>query len=200
MPDEQNTIPATASSEWTDWTPLVRRIQTGDSGALEALYEVFGRGVRLQLLRQLGPQDLDDRVHDAFLIVVQAIQRGDLREPERLMGFVRTIVRRQAAAHINHLVEGRRDQMSLDPSAGIPDSAATPEQIAVKGEKVRLMMRVLESLSSRDREILTRFYLKEQTQEQICREMNLSDTQFRLYKSRAKQRFGDTGRQFLERD
>ena len=200
MPDEQNTIPATAPSEWTDWTPLVRRIQTGDSGALEALYEVFGRGVRLQLLRQLGPQDLDDRVHDAFLIVVQAIQRGDLREPERLMGFVRTIVRRQAAAQINHLVEGRRDQMSLDPSAGIPDSAATPEQIAVKGEKVRLMMRVLESLSSRDREILTRFYLKEQTQEQICREMNLSDTQFRLYKSRAKQRFGDTGRQFLERD
>jgi DNA-directed RNA polymerase specialized sigma24 family protein len=48
----------------------------------------------------LGPQDLDDRVHDTFLIVVQAISKGDLREPERLMGFVRTVVRR--------LVDNRR--------------------------------------------------------------------------------------------
>jgi hypothetical protein len=46
------------------------------------------------LCRQLGPQDLDDKVHDTFLIVVQAIRKGELREPERLMGFVHTVVRR----------------------------------------------------------------------------------------------------------
>ena len=49
---------------------------------------------------QLGPQDLDDRVHDTFLVAAQSIQRGELREPDRLMGFVRTIVRRQVAAQI----------------------------------------------------------------------------------------------------
>jgi len=51
----------------------------------------------------------------------------------------------------------------------------------------------------RDREILTRFYLQEQTQEEICAEMNLSDTQFRLLKSRAKARFGELGRKKLAR-
>jgi DNA-directed RNA polymerase specialized sigma24 family protein len=53
---------------------------------------------------------------------------------------------------------------------------------------------ILRDCSRRDREILTRFYLLEQSQEQICEEMGLNDTQFRLLKSRAKQRFSDEGR------
>ena len=47
---------------------------------------------------------LDDKVHDTFLVVVQAIRRGELRDPQRLMGFVRTVVRRQVAAHIDKVV------------------------------------------------------------------------------------------------
>jgi hypothetical protein len=37
----------------------------------------------------------------------------------------------------------------------------------------------------------------EQSQEQICSEMELSDTQFRLLKSRAKSRFGELGKKRL---
>jgi hypothetical protein len=36
--------------------------------------------------------------------------------------------------------------------------------------------------------------LNEQTQEEICSAMDLTDTQFRLLKSRAKARFGDLGK------
>ena len=61
------------------------------------------------------------------------------------------------------------------------------------------MLKVLRGISARDREILTRFYLYEQTQEQICAEMNLSETQFRLLKSRAKARFGELGKRSLGR-
>jgi len=46
------------------------------------------------------------------------------------------------------------------------------------------------ALSQRDREILKRFFLQEQSQEQICREMALTETQFRLLRSRAKARLG----------
>src|ERR1700681_2559511 len=73
-----------------NWLTLVESIQKGEGSGMEELYRVFSRGVRFYLCRQLGPQDLDDKVHDTFLIVVQAITRGELREPERLMGFVRT--------------------------------------------------------------------------------------------------------------
>ena len=82
------------------WAGLVEKIRRNEPDGLEELYRVFSRGVRFYLCRQLGPQDLDDRVHDTFIIVAQAIQRGELREPDRLMGYVRTIVRRQVAAQI----------------------------------------------------------------------------------------------------
>jgi hypothetical protein len=45
--------------------------------------------------------------------------------------------------------------------------------------------------------ILTRFYLLEETQDQICSEMVLTATQFRLRKSRAKIRFGELGKKKL---
>ncbi len=68
----------------------------------------------------------------------------------------------------------------------------------VSRQKIELMRTVLGELSEKDREILTRFYLHEQSQEQICEDMNLSDTQFRLLKSRAKARFGELGRRKLQ--
>ena len=66
-------------------------------------------------------------------------------------------------------------------------------------EEEQLAVSVLKGISRRDREILTRFYLQEQTQEQICSEMKLSETQFRLLKSRAKARFGELGKRRLGR-
>jgi|SRR5262245_51820417 RNA polymerase sigma factor (sigma-70 family) len=183
----------------TSWTQLVERIQENDPTAMEELYAVFSKGIRYFLCRQLGPQDLDDKVHDVFLIIAQAIRRGDLREPERLMGYVRTVVRRQVAAHIEDAVYSRRNQTDIDSGPPLTDRSAGPEQLAIKREEERIALSMLKSVSARDREILIRFYLKEQSQEEICREMRLTDTQFRLIKSRAKARFGELGKQRLAR-
>ena len=182
-----------------NWLTLVESIQKGERSGMEELYRVFSRGVRFYLCRQLGPQDLDDKVHDTFLIVVQAIRKGELREPERLMGFVRTVVRRQVAAQIDRSVQSRREQAELATSAAVSDHRDTPEEAAILRQHERVAETVLRSVSGRDREILTRFYLMEQTQEEICDEMNLSETQFRLLKSRAKARFGELGKKTLSR-
>jgi putative toxin-antitoxin system antitoxin component (TIGR02293 family) len=53
----------------------------------------------------------------------------------------------------------------------------------------RRIDRVLATLSEKEREVLTRFYVEEQSPDRICREMDLSDREFRLIKSRAKSRF-----------
>lgn len=179
------------------WGPLVERIHAGDQSAMSELYRTFSRGIRYYLCRHLGSQELDDKVHDSYLIVVQAIQRGELRDPEKLMGFVRTVVRRQVAAHIDEAVHCRRDFADLEVGGRIPDIRSNPEQTAIHEERNVLMLKVLRGISRRDREILIRFYLYEQSQEQICSEMGLSETQFRLLKSRAKARFGEMGKRRL---
>ncbi len=176
------------------WATLVAKIRLNDPDGMEELYRVFSRGVRYYLCRQLGPQDLDDRVHDTFLIVAQAIQRGELREPDRLMGYVRTIVRRQVAAQIEDNVLNRKHQFDLDWGLAVKDNSSNPEQTAIRQENQQIALKVLKSISPRDREILIRFYLREQPADQICFEMGLTDTQFRLLKSRAKARFGELGR------
>jgi RNA polymerase sigma-70 factor (ECF subfamily) len=182
-----------------NWSGIVARIQSGEDSAMEELYHIFAKGIRYYLCRQLGAQELDDKVHDTFLIVVQAIQRGDVREPERLMGFIRTVVRRQVAAYIDQVVHSRREELDLELGARIADRRRNPEQNVVVRQKVAMMVNVLKQMPERDREILIRFYLREEPQEQICHEMELTETQFRLFKSRAKARFGEIGKKKLQR-
>jgi RNA polymerase sigma factor (sigma-70 family) len=180
-----------------DWALLVTQVKQGEDAGMEHLYKLFSRGIRYYLCRQLGPQELEDKVHDTFLIVVNAIKRGDLREPERLMGFVRTVVRRQVAAYIENAVHTRREQADLESGVTVADKSQNPEQEAIGRQRAELMKSALQALNERDREILIRFYLKEQSQEQICREMSLTETQFRLLKSRAKAKFGEIGKKKL---
>ena len=179
------------------WRELVEGVQRGDRVAMEELYTSFTRGVRYYFCKHLGPADLDDRVHDAYLTVVQAIRTGSLREPEALMGFVKTIIRRQVAAGIDEAVQSRRERADFEVSAFVMDVRQDPEQEAIGRQKTQLMVQVLREISPRDREILTRFYLHGQEQDEICQEMNLTETQFRLLKSRAKARFGELGRKRL---
>ena len=181
------------------WPALVERIQANDVAGMAELYEVFSRGVRFYLYRQLGQQDLEDTLHDTFLTVTQAIRRGELREPERLMGFVWTVVRRHLAAHIERAVALRQQRSEEDGAARVLDRSPDPEWKAITNEHHMMAYRLLNEVSGRDREILVRFYLREQPQAEICREMALSDTQFRLLKSRAKARFATLCRRMLAR-
>jgi RNA polymerase sigma-70 factor (ECF subfamily) len=178
-----------------DWAALVTRIREGDSEAMGELYTVFAKGIRYFLLRNLGPEDLDDKVHDCFVIVAQAIRNGDLREPERLMGYVRTVVKRQIAASIDTAVYLRRNRVEFeDAMFYVSDWRENPERAAIAQQTAEIARKVLNGISRRDRDILNRFYVLEQSQEQICADMGLSYNQFRLLKSRAKARFGELGK------
>lgn len=176
---------------------LARRVQRGDEDAMRELYDIFSTGIRFMLFRQLGPEDLDDKVHDVFLIIAQAIRNGELREPSRLMGYIHTIVRRQIAAYIDRAVSLRRNRVEVDFDEAVCDSHADPENEAIERENQELALRVLQSIPKRDREVLIRFYFREESPAQICKALNLTETQFRLIKSRAKARFGELGRRRL---
>jgi RNA polymerase sigma-70 factor (ECF subfamily) len=177
---------------------LANRVRRGDDNAMEELYEIFSKGVRFMLFRQLGPDDLDDKVHDVFVIITQAIRNGELREPARLMGYIHTVVRRQIVGYIDRAVSLRRNRVELDFDEALCDLHPDPETEAIQRENGELALRVLQSIPKRDREVLTRFYFKEESPDEICRALGLSETQFRLIKSRAKARFGELGRRRLE--
>jgi RNA polymerase sigma-70 factor (ECF subfamily) len=180
-----------------DWRDIVERVRAGDATAIEALYVLFGEGIRFHLYRRFGTQDLEDRVHDIFVMIAEAIHAGEPREPERLAGYIRTLLRRQIATSIERAMQSRRQQTGIDPGMLISDREVDPEHRAIERQRMEIAMRILKSAPRRDREVLVRFYLEEQNTEQICRELDMTDTQFRLIKSRAKARFEKLARSRL---
>lgn len=184
--------------EIQDWAQLVARIHSGDRNAMEELYNIFGKGIRYFLMRNLGADELDDKVHDCFVIVAQAIRNGELRDPARLMGFVRTVVKRRIAASIDLAVIKRRTLVDYEETLfTVSDWKDDPERTLLRRQRADIARRVMKGISRRDREILDRFYVQDQTQQQICDEMGLSYNQFRLLKSRAKARFGELGKRLM---
>ena len=173
---------------------LVRRVQTGDPGGMLDLYEYILTGLRPYLARQLRPQDYRDKIHSIFVDVVVAIQHGQLRDPERLMGFARTIARRKVSVYIDAAASDRRNQVEIGSLFGLASPGATPEQEMVTQQQRDLVRLTLSRLSEREAEILSRFYLQEQTEMQIRSEMDLTHTQYRLLKWRSKARFEQLSR------
>jgi RNA polymerase sigma-70 factor, ECF subfamily len=182
-----------------DWKVVVDQIRQGNPAGEETLYQTLHSGARLYLRRRLGATDVDDKVHDLFLTIVETIRRGELREPERLMGFVRTVLERQLSLEISRIVKNRETTSGMETAGELSDSGLTPEQQTLAQEKVALMKRLLREMSDRDFEVLTRSYLLEQEAEQICVDMALTATQFQLLKSRAKARLAELMRRKIAR-
>ena len=170
-----------------DWAALVARIQAHDATAVADLYGVFERGFRYYLWRQLGSQDLDDGLHDVFVATLDAICNGDVRQPERLMGYARTIVRRHIAHQIQSRVFARHHRGDIVVALAVRDSS-NPEKAFLDEERSRIAANVLAAMLPRDREILERFYSQEQSAAEIQIAMGMNVTTFRLLKSRAKGR------------
>lgn len=174
-----------AAEVYANWADLVGRVRRGDRTGAEALYHTVTGNARAKLRRTVDPHLVEDRLHDTFVSVLEAIQGGALREPERLMGFVRTVTQRQVAAHIRSSMARRRWLTPIGVTEFPSPRELSPDAALMRKERDESLGRLLRRLRVRDREILIRFYWHEQPPEQICGEMNLTPTQFRLFKSRA---------------
>jgi RNA polymerase sigma-70 factor (ECF subfamily) len=182
-----------------DWGVVVDQIRQGDPAGEQTLYQNLAGGARLFLQRRLGTLDIDDKVHDLFLTIVDTIRRGEIREPERLMGFVRTVLYRQLNLEVSRIIRSRETTSGIEAADRLSGSGPTPEQQTLANEKIALMKRVLREMSDRDFEVLTRSYIREQSAERICADMGLTPTQFQLLKSRAKARLSELMRHKLAR-
>lgn len=185
----------------SDSVALVEGILAGEDGAVEKLFARYTRGLTFYFVRQFGSQDVDDLVTETLTLVWEAIRAGSIREPERLAGFVMTIARRVGYRLIEERTHSRQAESSIDHEPAVFNclqaAAESPEDSLFKTQQQTVMLRVLRGMSRRDREVLHRFYLLEQTPEQIQEDMGMTDTQFRLTKHRAKSRFGELGKKLL---
>jgi RNA polymerase sigma factor (sigma-70 family) len=165
-------------------TQVVAGIRGNDEGAKAELYARIWTGIRSYLRRQLPFHHVDDRAHDVFIITLTSIQAGKLKEPEKLPGYVLTIARRQVIDAISQMQHERANEVPLD-AAPISDGRLGPEQELRSARRIELVTKAMGKLAPLDRDILVRWYLREQTTAEICSETGLTERQVCNRKHRA---------------
>ena len=166
---------------------IVRLLLAGDPLGGELLYQQYARGLSL-LARRHSPQHAEDCLHDTLIGAMEQIKAGKLSTPAALPGYLITILKRIAWARNLEASKRAGNQDTFDTVVTTyPDQREWPSQRIEVEERARLMKDGLRRLKPKEREILTRFYLQEQTPKAICEVMGLTDTQFRQLKFRSKQ-------------
>ena len=169
---------------------LVRRIQAGEGQAEEELVRRYSRGVSI-IIRRVRSDSFhtDDLCQETFRLALTKIRRGDLREPEKLSGFICSLARNLA---IESFRQSTRAEVHDDPSAADSISDPAPDQLhlLLQRERASAIRGVLRELkSARDREVLYRFYIAEEDKDRISVDLGLSSLQFNRVLHRARTRF-----------
>lgn len=168
---------------------LARRIRTGDPEAERALVGRFGRGVRAILWNVCRDRSVvDDLFQETFGVLLQRLRAGTVRDPAQLSAFVATLARNLATEHFRRArkVEGD-SRVTLER---LEDPRPSPPELVTRAEQGALVRRILEELPvPRDRDVLRRFYLGQQSKEQIQADHGLSSLQFNRVLHRARERF-----------
>jgi RNA polymerase sigma factor (sigma-70 family) len=170
-------------------------VHARDAGAERALVERYSRGLRFLLRRWTGDDELaGDLLQETFIIAFQKLREAPLDAPERLAGYLKGIA-------FNVGRSGRRkEQREPRPTASeildaIPDDAVSALRQISAAQTQAAVRQLLDSMTvERDRELLRRYYLQEQTKPEICRALGLDSLHFNRVLHRAKARF----RQLLE--
>jgi RNA polymerase sigma-70 factor (ECF subfamily) len=154
---------------------LVRRIIAGEAAAENELVTLYSRAIRALIARRAPqPDDAEDLYQQTMLTVLQKIRRGALRDPERLSGFVCSVARNVTTDFVRRPRLVRPLEFEAEPRASSPD----PLHQTLERESGLQVREALRGLRPRDREILRRFYLAEETKADICRQMQLESKQF----------------------
>jgi RNA polymerase sigma-70 factor, ECF subfamily len=147
-------------------------------------------GLRAQLTRVTRNADVAaDLLQDAIVTALRKLRSGEIEHRSHLDGYVYRVA-------LNHFRNYRRKDKS---SVSDPEGATSLEDAAAETRPTRsiqaaqwadLVKRVLREMSSpRDREVLVRFYLKEEERSALCRSLGLTDLQFNRVIFRARERF-----------
>ena len=133
------------------------------------------------------PSLVPDLCHETFIIAIEKIKKGDLREHEKLSGFMVGIARVISLAYLRG---PQNREIGIDESGDLNDINPNQHDHLLREEITTITRQTIDSLkSARDREVLYRFYIEEDDKEKICSDLRLTNSQFNVVLYRAKKQF-----------
>lgn len=170
----------------------------GDKAAEEELYRRYRRGISNVIWKVTGrPSLIPDLCQETFVIAIEKIRKGELREHEKLSGFMVGIARIISLAYLRN---PQNREISIDESGDLKDINPNQHDHLLREEITTITRQTINSLkSARDREVLYRFYIEEDEKEQICSDFGLTSSRFNVVLYRAKKQFEKLYRKAMTR-
>lgn len=171
-------------------TELVRRIAAGDEQAEVELVERCGGTLRFLARRFTRDEaDAEDLYQETLILALEKIRRREVREPERLGGFLRALAKNLSIQRYR-----RRRYDVEQPAAELPDAPDERQPNPLGGllhrERIRVTRRVLDELPTpRDRDVLFRYYIAQDSSARICADLGIDGDHFYRVLHRARQRY-----------
>ena len=135
-------------------------------------------------------QTAEDLWQETFRLAIEKIRRGELRQSEKLAGFLHGLARNVSSYHYRRGDRRAVWHAAPEAAAQAPDPKTGLLRDLLLKEKASLARRILAELPlERDREVLARFYIAEDDKEHICRDLGLNREHFKRVLHRARQRY-----------
>ena len=168
---------------------LVERIQSGDLSAEAEMVQRYQPGLRAILLKRADSAFLVEEVAQAtWEVVIPKIRQGEIRAPEKLGAFIMTIGKNQL------IMAFRKNTKLPDANPDIIDAQADTKERPdewLQNRQLGLAIRsALDDLpQARDRELITQFFIKGKTKQELCEQFALTPAHFDRVLYRARNRF-----------
>jgi RNA polymerase sigma-70 factor (ECF subfamily) len=169
---------------------LVSRIRAGERSAEDELVQRYSRGVSIIIGQSLAdPSAAADVYQETFRLTLMKVRGGEVRDAERLAGFICGIARSLVIEHFRGAAR-LKARHEGEPDRQLPSLEPSQLDQLLRQERAALARQVLSELpSDRDRKILYRFYIEDDEKDQICADLGISALHFNQVISRARQRY-----------
>ena len=162
---------------------LVQRIRVGDAAAEDRLIQQFSpRVFAMAVARTRDREASRDLVQDVLWAVIQALRKGQLREPDKLAAFVCGTARNLINNHHRSRTIATQD-VPLDPKLIVDPAPLHDDE-----NRVSLVRNAVAELESNDRRILLMTLVEGLKPGEIAARLRLSSEVVRQRKSRAIKR------------
>jgi RNA polymerase sigma-70 factor (ECF subfamily) len=167
----------------------VRRIHAGDRRAENDFVRRFTPGLLTMLRVRAQDEELcKDLVQDTLQVVLLKIRREGLAEPEAVAGFLRGTALNLLANELRRS-ERRLTRRGDEWMRDIVDESSDPYDTVESEDLVRAVRNLIGGLKvERDRELLWRHYVLDETKERLCAVFDISAEHFDRVLHRARQR------------
>jgi RNA polymerase sigma-70 factor (ECF subfamily) len=165
----------------------LKRLKDGDSETQRHFTRYFGELLSVKLRNRVrSPHLIEEVRQETFLRVLLIVRRDGIEHPERLGAFVNSVCNNVVMEVFRS--ETRSTQMP-ESVPDVADEGPSPESLMFSRQRKSQVLKTLESLPQKDRDLLRQVFLEERDKDEVCRTYNVDREYLRVLLHRAKARF-----------